>query len=67
MVARPYCGFLRTKNAYFRDERGERMFNLDSTTACYMCLKTQRPVGPDGDPVDAESCGEERGCFEEER
>ncbi|HXW83895.1 MAG TPA: hypothetical protein VEJ86_05790 [Candidatus Binataceae bacterium] len=62
-----YCGWLRTKNAYFRSDSGERMFNPESTTACYSCLKTQRPVGPDGAPADAESCSEERGCFEEER
>ncbi len=42
------------------------MFDSESSTACYTCLKTQRPVGPDGMPVDAHLCGAERGCFEEE-
>ncbi len=62
-----YCRYLRTKTAYFRNARGERIFEPESSTACYNCLKTQRPLGPDGRPAEPESCGAERGCFEEER
>ena len=61
-----YCLWLRTKTAYYRDDSGARKFNPDSTTACYSCLKTQRPVGPDGEPADLAQCGASRGCFEEE-
>ncbi len=63
-----FCVHLRTKTAYFRDEAGERMFHPESSTACYMCLKTQRPFGPDGIPAAADSCAREhdRGCFTEE-
>ncbi len=62
------CLYLRTKSAYFRDAEGERIFEPGNSTACYMCLRTLRPVGPDGMPADAESCRTlERGCFQEER
>ena len=67
MAAKPLCGLLRTKTAYYRTPVGERIFDPDSTTACYTCLATQRPYGPDGMPVDPGSCGAERGCFEEEK
>jgi len=67
MEARRYCGWLRTKSAYLRSPTGERIFEAQSSTACYWCLKTQRPVGPDAMPADAESCGDDRGCFEDEK
>ena len=62
----PFCALLRTKTAYYRTPDGERIFKPDESTACYTCLKTQRPVGPDGGPVDAHACGADRGCFEQE-
>ena len=62
--ARRFCLHLRTKSAYFRTPTGERIFEPESSTACYNCLKTQRPVGPDGMPADADSCGETRPCYE---
>ena len=46
-----FCRLLRTKFSYFRAPGGERLIDPDSTTACYTCLLTQRPVGPDGMPV----------------
>lgn len=58
-----FCLYLRTKTAYFRTPQGERIFEPDSSTACYTCFKTQLPYGPDGKPADAHSCGEDRGCF----
>ena len=67
MTPQTFCHNLRTKTAYYRNPDGTRMFDPDSTTACYTCLKTQRPVGPDGRPADADTCGADRGCFEEER
>lgn len=61
------CLYLRTKSAYFRSASGERIFEPESSTACYTCLKTLRPVGPDGMPVDVELCRGDRGCFEEDK
>lgn len=64
--ARRFCLHLRTKSAYFRSVDGERIFEPESSTACYRCLKTQQPVGPDGSPAHANACGEDRACFEPE-
>ena len=63
---RQFCLYLRTKTAYFRTPEGERMFHPESSTACYTCLKTQRPFGPDAMPADADSCATsaDRNCFE---
>jgi hypothetical protein len=65
--ARRFCLYLRTKNGYFRSPQGERLIDPDSRTACYTCLLTQRPVGPDEMPCNARECGPARGCFREER
>jgi hypothetical protein len=61
-----YCALLRTKTGYFRSAAGVRLIDRESTTACYTCLLTQRPYGPDGMPVTADSCGAERGCYQRE-
>jgi hypothetical protein len=57
------CGMLRTKTAYWRSPQGERSFEPESSTACYTCVLTQRPFGPDGLPANAQTCGRDRGCF----
>ena len=61
-----FCRLLRTKFSYFRAPGGDRLIDPDSTTACYTCLLTQRPVGPDGMPVHAATCGAGRDCFSSE-
>jgi hypothetical protein len=60
------CRLLRTKFSYFRAPGGDRLIDRESTTACYTCLLTQRPVGPDSMPVHADSCGRDRECFSRE-
>jgi hypothetical protein len=62
-----FCALLRTKNGYFRSPAGERLIDQSSSTACYHCVLTQRPYGPDGMPVNAVECGAGRGCFISER
>jgi hypothetical protein len=57
---------LRTKSGYFRSPDGERSIDADDATACYNCLLTQRPFGPDGMPVDPAYCGDARACFRPE-
>jgi hypothetical protein len=59
----PGGGLLRTKTAYYRSPDGERLIDPASTTACYNCVLTRRPFGPDGLPINAQSCGSDRGCF----
>lgn len=58
-----FCRLLRTKFSYFRAPGGDRLIDPDSTTACYTCLLTQRPAGPDGMPADVDTCGADRSCF----
>ncbi|MGZ6195693.1 MAG: hypothetical protein ACXWML_10735 [Candidatus Binataceae bacterium] len=61
-----FCLYLRTKSGYFRSPEGRRLIDPDSSTACYRCLLTQSPVGPDGLPCDARQCTDSRSCFKEE-
>jgi hypothetical protein len=63
---RLFCAMLRSKMGYFRSPTGERLIDSDSSTACYTCLLTQRPVGPDGMPANADYCGSDRACFKTE-
>ncbi|MBV8771479.1 MAG: hypothetical protein JO166_03965 [Deltaproteobacteria bacterium] len=60
------CVMLRTKAGYFRSLNGERLINGDDPTACYTCLLTQRPFGPDGMPADPAYCDNARACFRPE-
>lgn len=64
---RRYCLYLRTKTGYLRSIEGERLIDPESPTACYTCLKTQYPWGPDGVPAHPDGCDRDRGCFEEEK
>lgn len=61
--AAQFCALLRTKFSYFRAPGGARLIDPASATACYSCLRTQRPFGPDDRPADAASCGLARSCF----
>jgi hypothetical protein len=63
---RIFCMMLRTKNGYSRSLEGKRLIDNDDTTACYTCLLTQRPFGPDGMPADAAFCDSDRACFRPE-
>lgn len=64
--AHPFCLMLRTKTGYMRSVDGARMIDPDSSTACYTCLLTQRPFGPDGMCVSPDYCGPARDCFKRE-
>ena len=60
------CIMLRTKTGYFRSLEGQREIDADDATACYNCLLTQRPFGPDRMPADPDFCRETRACFKPE-
>jgi hypothetical protein len=62
-----FCLMLRTKTGYFRSLQGDRLIDTDDTTACYNCLLTQRPFGPDGMPANAAFCRADRACFRADR
>ena len=61
--ARSFCLMMRTKTGYVRSADGVRMIDPESSTACYTCLLTQRPFGPDGMPANPDFCGSARDCF----
>jgi hypothetical protein len=59
-----FCAMLRTKFSYFRAPGGARLIDPASATACYTCMRTQRPFGPDDRPAGADfCCGADRTCF----
>jgi hypothetical protein len=60
------CLMLRTKGGYFRSLEGRRLIDAEDSTACYTCLLTQRPFGPDGMPAEPAYCGDARACFRPE-
>jgi hypothetical protein len=60
------CIMLRTKMGYFRSLEGERLIDAGDSTACYNCLLTQWPFGPDGMPADPAYCANARSCFRPE-
>lgn len=59
----PFCGDLRSKKFYLRDEiltSAEEYYDQSGHIFCY---HTQMPVGPDGMRVSPESCGPDRECY----
>lgn len=60
------CAYLRTKMDYLAHADGlnEGADPLVSTSQRhYWCLRTMKPVGPDGVPVGEAVCAGERECF----
>lgn len=60
-VLRNRCGDLRWKGMYI-DADDDPTVPL-SNTRIYWCDQTYKPVGPDGDVVDEDTCTMSRKCF----
>jgi hypothetical protein len=63
VIETPFCGDLRSKKYYLRDEiltSAEEYHDASGHTWCY---HTQMPVGPDGLRAAPEYCGPERPCY----
>ena len=58
------CRHLRCKMFYVKGRDGCDM-TTSSTTAQYICLRSQQVVGPDDAPVGPGACAAARRCFEE--
>jgi hypothetical protein len=58
------CVWLRTKKAYFPlPQAGD--VESPAPTACWWCLKTLEPLGPDGSTSDPAACATDaRRCYE---
>lgn len=55
------CEFLRWKGLYVNDEQNPNI--SQSGDRIFWCVKTQKPLGPDGKLVDDYECNAARGCF----
>ena len=59
----PFCGDLRSKKFYMRDEILTSAEDYHDASGHIFCYRTQMPVGPDGMRVEPESCGPDRACY----
>ncbi|GIV16073.1 MAG: hypothetical protein KatS3mg022_1508 [Armatimonadota bacterium] len=59
------CKYLRTKMDYVARAAASDDLSLAdaSSQKHFWCLRTMKPLGPDGAPVDETSCVAERECF----
>jgi len=58
-----FCGDLRSKKYFMLDTIAtEASHYLDPSGHCW-CYHTQQPVGPDGQQVAPEFCGQDRKCY----
>ena len=63
VVQTPFCGDLRSKKYYLRDEillNADDYYDASGHTFCY---HTQMPLGPDGEVAAPENCGPDRPCY----
>jgi hypothetical protein len=58
------CHHLRHKGMYVLtvDDPDERTFYDSYDATAYWCTKTMKALGPDGNPVHADTCRHGRGC-----
>ena len=59
----PFCGDLRSKKYYMRDEILTEEEDYHDASGHIWCYHTQMPVGPDGMRVAPDQCGPGRKCY----
>ena len=59
----PFCGDLRSKKFYLRDEILTEAEDYHDASGHTFCYHTQMPIGPDGARAAPEYCTPERGCY----
>jgi hypothetical protein len=52
------CRHLRSKEMFYQGDEEDEF-----SSGIYWCLRTQEPVGPDGEPAGKKDCCMERSCF----
>ena len=58
------CRMLRTKMSFGALQSGAPDWRRgESTTACYWCLRTMEPAGPDGNYAHPHNCQDGRTCY----
>lgn len=59
----PFCGDLRSKKYYLRDEIITKAEDYYDGSGHIWCYHTHTPVGPDGYRAAPEYCGPDRPCY----
>ena len=59
----PFCGELRSKKFYLRDQLATSADDYMDSSGHIFCYLTQMAVGPDGMRVSPEECGPDRACY----
>jgi hypothetical protein len=59
----PFCGDLRSKKYYMRDEILTEAEDYHDASGHTWCYHTQMPLGPDGRRAAPEYCGPSRRCY----
>ena len=59
----PFCGDLRSKKFYLRDEIITNAEDYHDASGHTFCYHTQMPIGPDGSRAAPEYCTPGRGCY----
>lgn len=63
VVQTPFCGDLRSKKYYMRDEIITTVDEFYDASGHVWCYHTQMAVGPDGMRASPEGCGPDRKCY----
>ncbi|MGA2584048.1 MAG: hypothetical protein ABSG31_12280 [Tepidisphaeraceae bacterium] len=59
----PFCGDLCSKKVYMTDRIPTVAEDFLDPSGHTWCYHTQMPIGPDGDAVGPEYCGQSRKCY----
>lgn len=59
----PFCGDLRSKKFYLRNEILTEAEDYHDASGHTFCYHTQMPIGPDGARAAPEYCGLDRKCY----
>ena len=63
VVNTPFCGELRSKKFYIKDQIIMTADEYRDSSGHIFCYHTQMPIGPDGYRVDPDDCGPDRICY----
>ena len=59
----PFCGELRSKKFYLRDQLASSAEDYIDGSGHIFCYLTQMPIGPDGCAAHPDNCGPDRVCY----
>jgi hypothetical protein len=62
-VQSPYCGSLRSKKFFMRDQLATSADDYIDSANHVWCSETQEVIGPDNNRVEPDKCGPGRSCY----